>query len=254
MTGVKTMAQIENEIYIENLGKYPRIGRIMREKLGYTISHLANEFFGFPGMSEKSLKRYEQGEANCPANVLDELAEYYICPIDDLFDDDLILGTYRINDQANFRFTPYRYKETNHGPDIYKDKTFRGYRLGKGLRLREHLYDLIELDHDHQHLQLPKGSKIFFRNAELDTTDVITEQERIYLVHMFPSDIDGYPANHKKPVHDRISFITKAHLMPNTYQPKLVAFYYNNELKTLNSQAFKRGIQGIAEKIIIDLI
>ena len=82
----------------------------------------------------------------------------------------------------------------------------------------------------------------------------LNEEEKIYLVELGPKEITNFPESHRKMLNkrERLLFITKAKVLPNTYQPKMVLYYYNNEIKNVNYQMFGRRIKGIARKIIID--
>jgi hypothetical protein len=241
----------EREEYGDNLNKYPRIGAIMRERFGYTIEQVAQEFEGYKSMSISSLKRYELGEYDCPASVIDNLADYYGCATDELFDDEVILG-YHQGGAFSSRFGCLRFQDTPKGPVFKKDENFRTYHLDQGLQLRRNFYDMLILDNPHIHLNLPSGARILIRHTIYENSEVLTEKERLFYMKMNISEIPNFPKAHETK-HDHVQFLTKASVISGTSQPKLVMFWYDNQVKHITFQTFKRSIIGVADKIIIDL-
>jgi hypothetical protein len=244
-----------NYITIEPFNKnpYPRIGYVMRRKHLFTMQKLAEKFEGYPRMSEKSLKRYEAGTANCPASVLKVLADFYECGLEELYDDDVFSDIFIFPEKKVFRYTPYIYKLTQQGPALLKNNKFKGYRTDSGLDFKKGYFDIVELKSADQSLGLPKGTKIIFNYSDFMNYE-LNEEEKIYLVELGPKEITNFPETHRKMLNkrERLLFITKAKVLPNTYQPKMVLYYYNNEIKNVNYQMFGRRIKGIARKIIID--
>ena len=66
--------------------KYPKIGRIMRERAGYTQVFLATLLDNRYSVS--SIRNYENGDRDAPVSYLLELSNIYQCTLSDLFDEE----------------------------------------------------------------------------------------------------------------------------------------------------------------------
>lgn len=250
---ISAMTEEKIKEHMINLNRHPRIGNIMRKKHHLTFKALAELFINHPGMSCKSLMRYEAGTADCPASVLYALSKYYNCTIDDLYDDDIYINQINSDKKTVYRYTPYLYSIHEMGPLLVQNKNYNGYRTDDGLDFYHGKYDIIELKTADHSLGLPKGAKILFNHSEYMDYN-LNEDEKIFIVELSPKEITKFPEFHISRVNKRgrLLFITKAKVLPNTYQPKTVLFYYNNEIKNINYQLFSRRIKGVAVKIIID--
>jgi hypothetical protein len=246
----------ENEWYQRYFTKYPRIGGTLRRRKRAYYSEIVDDFKHLDGMSLSSIKRYELGTSDCPASVIFALASYYQCNIQELFDDDASFGRDIDMRKDNFRFSEISYRETPAGPSYTYAEELKGYRLDYGLKLNKGDYDLVTLEHDHQSLNLPIRAKLFFRVKDVRKEkwdELLNHEERIYFVTLETRSIETFPKKHKTK-DGTVTFITKARVISDVSSSKMVMYQYDNKTKHITYQAFKRGIIGFAEKIIIDLV
>jgi len=227
--------------------KYPKIGRIMRERAGYTQGQvttlLENQY------SVSSIRNYEIGSRDAPVSYLIALSNIYLCTMQDLLDKDKKYHMYSNIDMLNYSYV-------NHQSKIEKPDVKVAYSYERNIHIDKYSYLYYLLMADDLTLNLPKGTRLLVQLKGKEMIDV-NFSEKIYLIsvnkkshpdfdyeNLFDVDLDLKTTETKQ-------FFTKAKLVKDL--PNKTVMYYDGKITRLMSyRSFKNMIDGVVHKYIFD--
>ncbi len=227
--------------------KYPKIGRMMRDRAGYSQSYLAtlldNQF------SVSSIRNYEIGVRDAPASYLLALSNLYHCTLPDLFDEEKKYYMYSNIDMLNYSYV-------NHQSKIEKPEVKFAYSYDRNIHTDKYDYLYYLLTADDQTLNLPMGTRLLVQMKGKEMIDV-NYSEKIYLISVDKEthpDYDyekSYQHNpHFKNTQTKQIF-TKAKLIKDL--PNKTVMYYDGKIvRLMNYRKFKNMIDGVVHKYIFD--
>jgi len=222
---------------------YPKIGSVIRRKKGLPQILVAMELDYVLGMS--SLKNYELGKRDCPASVLRELAIFYNCSMESLFDEPYISAN---RDKEKLSKIPTKFiKNALDAKPVSHQTSQIEYYMDKDIDFTNNKYQYIVLLEDDSSLKLPKGTRLLLKLKEAKSIDVY-ENEDIFLVNLPMTSKEKMESPRKK----ARPILTKASLVPGSSKPKIVTWSNGAETEYVNYRDFLSNIDGVVVKIIID--
>ena len=227
--------------------KYPKIGRIMRERAGHTQVFLATLLGNRYSVS--SIRNYEIGERDAPVSYLLDLSTLYHCTLPDLFDEDKTHYMYSNIDMLNYSYV-------NHESKIEKPDVKFAYSYDRNIHTEKYDYLYYLLTSEDETLNLPMGTRLLVQMKGKEMIDV-NYKERIYLISVDKEthpDYDYEKCFHINPhfkTTETKQFFTKAKLVKDL--PNKTVMYYDGKIvRCMNYRKFKNMIDGVVHKYIFD--
>ena len=230
---------------------FPKIGRLMRERAGYTqtslVELLDNQF------SVSSIRNYESGERDAPVSYLFALSHLYRCTLPDLFDEDKNYYMYSNIDMANYSYV-------NHKSIIEEPIVKIAYSYERNIHIYKYEYRYYLLLKDDITLKLPKFTRLLVQMKGKEKIDVYYF-EKMYLISVSKDTHPDY--DYANPIHYNSEpgfkadstatkqIFTRAKLiddLPN----KTVMYYDGDIIRFMNYRSFKNMIDGVVHKYVYD--
>jgi len=227
--------------------KYPKIGRMMRERARYTQSYLATLLENKYSVS--SIRNYEIGERDAPASYLLALSNIYRCTLPDLFHEEKRYYMYSNIDMLNYSYV-------NHQSKIEKPDVKLAYSYDRNIHIDKYSYLYYLLTDDDLTLNLPRGTRLLVQMKGKEMIDV-NYSEKIYLISVDKEthpDYDYEKIFHSKQGITRTQtkqFFTKAKLVKDL-PSKTVMYYDGKIIRLMSYRSFKNMIDGVVHKYIFD--
>ena len=226
---------------------YPKIGRLMRERAGYTQSQLTSLLD--KKFSVSSIRNYEAGERDAPASYILALSRLYCCTLADLIDEEKTYYMY-----TNIKMLNYSY--VNHQSKVEEPEVKLAYSYERNIHTDKYDYYYYLLTADDETINLPKGTRLLVQMKGKEMIDV-NYDEKIYLISI---DKESHPDHdyenvfHSNPhfkTKETKQIFTKAKLvkdLPN----KQVMYYDGKIIRHMNYRKFKNMIDGFVYKYVFD--
>lgn len=227
--------------------KYLRIGRVMRERAGYTQCHLATLLD--KKFSVSSIRNYENGDRDAPASFLLALSNLYCCTLNDLIDDEKTFNMFSNIDMLHYSYI-------NHIANIEKPVVKVAYSYDRNIHTDKYNYLYYLLTADDVTLNLPSGTRLLVQMKGKEMIDV-SFKERMYLIsvdkqnhpdHGYESQIQVDSNSNNT---ETKQIFTRARLVKDLTN-KTVMYYDGNIVRHMNYRRFKNMIDGVVYKYVFD--
>jgi DNA-binding XRE family transcriptional regulator len=227
--------------------KYLKIGRLMRERAGYTQNYLATllecQF------SVSSIRNYENGDRDAPVSYLMALSKLYCCTLNDLFDEEKTFNMFSNIDMLNYSYI-------NHISNIERPIVKVAYSYDRNIHTDKYSYLYYLLTADDETLKLPAGTRLLVQMKGKEMIDV-NYKERIYLISVDKKNHpdQGYesqiqPDSNSNNTETKQIF-TRARLVKDL-KNKTVLYYDGKIVRHMNYRSFKNMIDGVVYKYVFD--
>ncbi|MFH5881202.1 helix-turn-helix domain-containing protein [Liberiplasma polymorphum] len=227
--------------------KNSKIGRVMRERVGYTQCHLATLLD--KKFSVSSIRNYENGDRDAPVSYLLALSKLYRCTLNDLIDEEKTFYMFSNIDMLNYSYV-------NHISNIEKPVVKVAYSYDRNIHTDKYTYLYYLLTADDVTLNLPSGTRLLVQMKGKEMIDV-NYKERMYLIS---ADKQNHPDfNYEKPFQidsnskttETKQFFTRARLVKDLSN-KTVMYYDGEIIRHMNYRNFKSMIDGVVYKYVFD--
>jgi transcriptional regulator with XRE-family HTH domain len=226
---------------------YTKIGRIMREREGYSQSQLA--LLLEKKFSASSIRNYENGDRDAPVSYLLALSNLYCCTLNDLIDEEKTYYMYSNIDMLNYSYV-------NHISNIARPEVKLAYSYNRNIDTDKYSYLYYLLTADDETLNLPTGTRLLVQMKGKEMIDV-NFKERMYLISV---DKESHPdqgyENQVQPesnsnATETKQFFTRARLVKDLTN-KTVLYYDGKIVRHMNYRRFKNMIDGVVYKYVFD--
>jgi len=207
-----------------------KIKRLSKEDVVNKLKELGSS------ISIYTLRNYEAGETDMPTSVLINLSKIYDCSVYDLLD-------YQYKKNNYLPMANYETYTLNHDHQLISNKK-RDLPYNFMTNITNGAYDYAHamLNYDDPNTNLPQGSRLIYKRR--DYFDIkVQEDYDIFLVTKSFTENDMKGSK---------TFFTKAKLIANSRNPKLVQYFEDGKTEHMSSKYFNAMIDGVVVKVIID--